>query len=307
MKKVLWIFTSALLLSNLFVSTGCGDDTTDPINDLAPIVVITDGPSAETVVGQDAIVTVKVEATKGTGALKTLTVLESGTKISLDRITIDGAAAAANPLLLVNPTDEMTWTIGIDVHDAFDKRTYTVRVEDDNGLNDEITFDVTVQEANTEINGVLLNQMGPAGTGGIDLETGTGTGTSAHAGDPTNEYLKADLRDMGIRPGATTGDNWAKRVGGINGSEVRYLDNPTELSFDNVKSKQGVIDAFNAGAVLTEEISTFPGVKVSKVVVKGDVFMVKSGEKYFLVRVDDVIETLTLGDNTDNYKLSIKF
>jgi hypothetical protein len=307
MKKVLWIFTSALLLSNLFVSTGCGDDTTDPINNLAPIVVITDGPSAETVVGQDAIVTVKVEATKGTGALKTLTVLESGTKISLDRITIDGAAAAANPLLLVNPTDEMTWTIGIDVHDAFDKRTYTVRVEDDNGLNDEITFDVTVQEANTEINGVLLNQMGPAGTGGIDLETGTGTGTSAHAGDPTNEYLKADLRDMGIRPGATTGDNWAKRVGGINGSEVRYLDNPTELSFDNVKSKQGVIDAFNAGAVLTEEISTFPGVKVSKVVVKGDVFMVKSGEKYFLVRVDDVIETLTLGDNTDNYKLSIKF
>jgi len=37
----------------------------------------------------------------------------------------------------------------------------------------------------------------------------------------------------------------------------------------------------------------------------GDLFTVKSGETYYLIRIDEVNETAA--DNADNYVISIKF
>lgn len=108
MKKILWIFSSAILLSTAILSTGCGEEGTDDPK-LSPVVVITDGPEPATVV-QDAgtVVTVTVEATKGTDALKSVTVYGGDTKVGIDDLTIDGVPAAANPVLITSPTDVMT-------------------------------------------------------------------------------------------------------------------------------------------------------------------------------------------------------
>ncbi len=306
MKKFLWIFSSALLLSVAFLSTGCGEDETT--TDLSPIISITDGPTPQTVVaGVGTTVTVSVEATKGTKALKSLTVYEGDTKLSLDEITLDG-----NPLLITTPTDVMTWDIGIEVLADAGKATYRIVVEDEGGLTDEATFEITVEEAIEEtIEGVninLWNQAGPAGTGAIDLDTGGGTGTSDVA---------AELRDMGIDSLAGSGDNWRRRIGGINGTEVRYVGNTSgSADFGAVASKEAIVALFDGGddlitanTISTGNIDVWGTFKVSDVVTQGDVFAVykSSSSTYYLVVVNSVTETTTLGDNDDHYNVSIKY
>lgn len=306
MKKILWIFSSAILLSVAVLSTGCGED--DPTDKLSPIVTITDGPTPGNVVeGAGDVVTVTVEATKGTDALKAVTVYEGSTKVSIDDLTIDGAAAAANPVLITSPTDVMTWEIGVHVHAAAGTATYRVVVEDEGGLTDEASFDVTVEAAIEEtLTGVLFNQAGPAGTGGLDLDTGDGTGSAS---------ASAELRDMGIDSLAGSGDNWRRRIGGINGVNVRYAGNGS-IEFDNVASKDAIVALYD-GADDLQAANTYTGgnievwgnFKVSGVVEVGDVFVVykSSSETYYLVVVDAIEENTTLGDNSDNYTLSIKY
>ena len=310
MKKILWIFASALLLTNLFISTGCGEDPVGTGNDLAPIVVITNGPSAETVVGQDATVTVTVEATKGTGALKSLTVLEDGTKISLDRVTINGSPAAANPILIVTPTDVMTWEIGINVQDAFDKSTFTVRVEDEKGLSDEITFDVTVEETlEKTLTGVLWNQAGPIGRGALDLDEGLTTGI-ASTGDTTPD--QAEIRDCGIDSTNTVSQFWRKQITYVNGTEVRYVGNALpDFNFADVSSKEAISRAFDTAGALAntpyrqDGTNTWGGYKASDVVKVGDIFAVSKPGRKYLIKINDIIETTD--NNQDNYKISIKY
>lgn len=309
MKKVLWIFTSAFLLSNLFFTTSCTDDN-DPVNNLAPIVVITDGPDAETVVGQDATVTVTVEATKGTGALKTLTVLEDGTKISLSRISIDGSPAAANPILIVNPSDQMEWEIEIDVQDAFDTRTFTVRVEDENNLSDEVTFDVSVEEELTaNLDGILWNQAGAAGRGALDLDEGLSTGVTTTGQTTPGE---AEIRDAGIDSTNTVSQFWRKQITSMNGTEVRYVGNSLpDFNFDNVSSKEEIQRAFdtatplNSAPITQNGNVTWGNKKVSEVVKEGDIFAVQKPGRTYLIKIDEIV--IDQNGNEDNYKIDIKY
>ena len=307
MKKILWIFSSALLLSVAVLSTGCGEDDGGG-SKLAPVVTLVDGPTPATVVAEsETEVVVTISASKGTDALKTVTVYEGTEKVSIDHLTIDGADAAANPVLIVTPTDVMTWEIGIHVHAEAGIATYSVVVEDEGGLSDEVEFDVTVEAAlEDELTGVLFNQAGPAGFGGLDLDTGAGTG-SADA--------SAELRDMGIDSLAGSGDNWRKRIGGINGVEVRYAGNGT-VEFGDIASKDAIVALYD-GATDFQSADSYTGgnidqwgsYKVSGIVEEGDVFVVykSADEKYYLVIVDTIVENTTLGNNTDNYTVFIKF
>jgi hypothetical protein len=306
MKKILWIFSSALLLSVAVFTTGCGED--DTTTDLSPIISITAGPAPLSVVaGVGTTVNVSVEATKGTKALKSLTVYEGDTKLPLNDVTLDG-----NPLLITTPTDVMTWDIGINVQANAGKATYRIVIEDEGGLTDEASFDITVEEAISEtITGVninLWNQAGPAGKGAIDLDNGASTGTSD---------LAAELRDMGIDSLAGSGDNWRRRIGGINGTEVRYVGNTSgSADFGAVASKEAIIalfdgaeDLITANTISTQGLSVWGNFKVSDVVAQGDVFAVykSSNSTYYLVVVNNIIETTTLGDNEDLYNVSIKY
>ncbi len=310
MKKILWIFTSALLLSNLFLSTGCEDDPVGTGTDLPPIVVITDGPSAETVVGQDATVTVTVEATKGTADLNTLTILEDGVNVPFSRLTINGSPAASNAILLVNPADQMTWEIGINVQDDYSPSTYTVRVADKNNLSDEITFDVTVEEPiERTLTGVLWNQAGPTGRGALDLDDGLTTGI-ASTGDTTPD--QAEIRDCGIDSTNTVSQFWRKQITYVNGTEVRYVGNALpDFNFADVASKEEIMRRFETavalnGTPITQNgASTWGNYKVSEVVKVGDLFAVSKPGRTYLIKIDDIIETSN--NNQDNYKISIKY
>lgn len=307
MKKILWIFSSALLLTVGIFSTGCGDDTT--VDDLAPVVSISAGPTPSSVV-TGSVVNVTVTATKGTKALKAVTIYEGSTKVAIEDITIDGAAAAANPILITSPTDAMTWEIGIKVTASAGDVTYAVKVEDEGGLSDEATFDVTVETGLTEeLTGVLFNSAGPAGTGGLDLDTGTGTGSS---------NADSELRDMGIDSSEVNDAiEWRQRIGGINGAEVVYVGTDgVDVDFDAIASKEAIEAAFDGGvdfvaaSTITEgNIDVWGGFKVSKKVEEGDIFAVykSSTNTYYLVHVEDIVVETAANNNTDHYTLGIKF
>lgn len=307
MKKFLWILSSAMLLSLAIFSTGCGDETGggDPTG---PTVTKLTDPTPDAVVeGAGTLVTFSISAEKGSSALKAVTVYEGSSKVAIDDLEFDGTAASANPTLLVSPSDVMTWEIGVKVRGTAGTSTLKVVVEDADGLTGEVEYDVTVEAPIEQtLTGVLFNQAGPAGTGGLDLDNGVGTGSS---------NADAELRDMGIDSLAGSGDNWRRRIGGINGVTIHYAGNGT-VEFGDVASKDA-IQALYDGSPELEAASTYTGgniqvwggFKVSDIVQIGDVFVVyKSGnETYYLVEVTDIEENTVLGENSDNYTLSIKF
>ncbi len=314
MKKFLWIFAGGLLFSNLFLSTGCGDDPVT-VDDTPPLVSFASGSGDDqTVVGTDVWVEVTVDAAKGTNDLKAITVYDDGVKVGLDRLQFDGAAAAANPALITgSDVTGFSRVVKINVQDTYSENTYTIEVEDTKALKDEVTFKVTTLEPieNTET-GVLWNQAGAAGFGGIDLDDGTTTGTKqSNTGDPDidESYLRAELRDMGIDSLAGSGDNWRLLWGGMNGVEVRFLgNNPTDFNFAAIDSKQAITDRFDEATAIDGTLTGWGSFKVSGTIAIGDVFVIKKGDdRTYLVQVDDITETTVLGDNDDNYEVSIKY
>lgn len=316
MKKILWIFSSALLLSVAIFTTGCGEDTT--VNDLSPVVSISAGPTPTTVVeGQDSYVSVTVSATKGTKALKSVTVYEGSTKVSIDDFNVDGSLASANPFTIATPTDAMSWDIDIKVTATEGDAVYTVKVDDEGGLSDEASFTITVSAPETPLTQTitgatikLWNAGGPAGRGAIDLDNGNSTGTK------TGDFLLAELRDMGIDSQAVSqATNWRRRLGGINGTTVKFVGNTsTNAELGTVASKEAIIELYNDGANFTPANETIDGhlvvwgtFPVSDKVSDGDVFAVykSSTETYYLVEVEAITETAA--DNDDNYRVTIKY
>ncbi|GAB4249742.1 MAG: hypothetical protein Kow0027_12710 [Saprospiraceae bacterium] len=304
------VFSFALLFT-----VGCQDEGTGGGgNDIGPLVQIVDGPNPGDVITElNGTISVTLDVTKGTSPLNTVTIQENGTKLDLSRIEYVGVSGSANPLLLSGANkDGFTQEIRIQAQDAYDTRTYTIKVEDEAGLSDEVSFDITIVEPiEKTLTGVLWNQGGPAGKGGIDLDDGSSTGSKlSSTGDPAvdTSYLRAEMRDMGIDSLAGSGDNWRRRVAGINGSEVRFLGNSLpDFNFDNITTKEAILSAFEAAAPLSETLPNWGSFKVSHEVAEGDIFVVKKGEKYYLVKVDVVVETTVLGDNTDHYEVSIKY
>lgn len=322
MKKILWIFSSALLLSVGIFSTGCGDDTTTN-NDLAPVVVLSDGPTPATVTeGADTYVTVTVDATKGTKALKYVYVYEGGVKVPIDDFNVNGKLADANPDQLQNVTDAMTLEIDVKVTATEGPVDYTVKVEDEGGLSDEVSFTIQVEAAGTPLTATitgatiqLWNAGGPAGKGGIDLDNGNSTGTKLSSnGD--DSYLMAELRDMGIDSQAVSqATNWRRRLGGINGTSAKFVGNiGSGVDFGAVASKEAIETLYDNGTNFVPANSTIDGhlvvwgtFLVSDVVQIGDVFAVykSSTDTYYLVSIDDINQTDN--NNNDYYQVTIKY
>jgi len=313
MKRILLIFSSLFLLTTVLVNSGCTSDPTDPGTDLNPLVQIVAGPTpGDIITDLGGIVSVSIEVTKGTNNLNTLTILEDGSKISdLARLEFVGQAGAANPFLLSGGNENgFTWDINIKAHNVYETHTYTFEVADEKGLTGSAEFDLTIVEPiEMDISGVLWNQAGPVGHGGIDLDDGSTTGTAPHVNDPNDTYLLAEMRDMGIDSLAGSGDNWRRQIGSMNGTEIRFVGNSLpDFDFTTISTKEAIVTAFDAASPFTETLPNWGSFTVSAKVQEGDIFAVNQGDaKYYLVKVDKVTETLDLGDNTDNYKVSIKY
>lgn len=315
MKNFLSLFATAFLLSGALFLTSCGeDDTTGPDTgtDTDPTVAISN-VSATTVEGGSTI-TFTVTAAKGTNDLTSLTVTEDGEILGTDRYSIteytDNGITLNNPQLLTgNDIDNFVYTVNITVpaenpvpEDDTDY-VYDVTVADDKGNVDSDFVTVTVEGEETVVPttplddtllGVLFNQGGPAGTGGLVLETGASVGSAA-----------GDIRDMGIDTDQQPANNWRQQIGPSNGSTMRVVntDNlPEGFTFANTSNKEEIIAAFDTGDDLTLEVNGLPATDIVEV---GDLYVVVQNGVYYLLSIADI--DVTAADNDDSYTIDIKY
>ncbi len=327
MQKWFLKISGAAILLTLLIATGCEEDTMDdPINQLPPAVTLVDGTglvSFDTTLAPGETFTVNIQAVTGDNPLEQFTFLvdgfapdntEIGNYYANGEFEIDGGLETANnPVTLFNNAKQGA-LIGIKIvpYQQMDgeTRTYTFEVADEVGNVGTTSLDITVVDPTTPIDatltGVLFNQAGPVGTGGLDLDAGEGTGSS-------NE--DAEIRDMGLdctipAPGL----NWRRQIGTINDADMVKVDETQieNFTFDNVTVKEEIEAAYTTGIELSdgfsESCATGSETAVTDVtdeVVVGDMYVVFANDTYYLIRIDAVNETDA--NNDDNYELSIKY
>lgn len=263
---------------------------------------ITADAPAEINVGPDALLEFDVEFAKGTNDIKSFAIYQNGALIEeYSRMAYNDLANVfdANPYL-VPESDKAGASVSIYLRSqatpSTDDYKFVVADTDDNVA--EFEFKITTATPVAEVTGVLFNSAGPAGTGGLDLDEGVGTGSSD---------ALAEIKDEGIDTDMPFATNWIKRISGVNGSELRELvagqnGLAEDFSYDNVASKETVAAVFDSGAEFTATNSN--GNLISNVVTVGSTFSVKNGDNYYLIIIREVNETD--GDNGDNYKIDIK-
>ncbi|HHH50439.1 MAG TPA: hypothetical protein ENK52_05635 [Saprospiraceae bacterium] len=234
---------------------------------------------------------VKLVAQAGSSPLASVAVYEDEVLISdLTRLKIDAVEFTANPqAVTAEAQTDTSWVIRIKSHDGFGKKTYKVVVMDEAGNSDFREIDVSVGTAVTSLEGKLLfNSGGDRGTGGLNLLTGVGTGSSD---------ASAHIKDMGIDLSKPLAENWLKKIKGINGSILRKPGaNLLEgFSFQNIQYSEEIVGIFEGS---TEIIESAP-------IILGDIFTVKNGDNYFLLEVTAV--NSTVDNNEDSIEFSIKY
>lgn len=315
MKNFLSLFATAFLLSGVLFMTSCTeDDTTTPGggggNDSPPTVAISD-VSATTVDGGSTI-TFTVTAAKGTNDLSSFTVTEDGVNMGTDRYSIqeytDNGITLNNPQLLTgNDVSNFVYTVNITVPTENADPTvsadyvYDVTVAGTSGLTDSDFVTVTVNATavpttplDDTLFGILLNQAGPPGTGGLVLGTGAGVGSA-----------DGDIRDMGIDTDLPNASNWRQQIGPSNGSVMRVVNTanlPEGFSFANTSNKEEIIAAWDTGDDLTNEVNGLPA---TDIVETGDMYVVIQNGVYYLLSIASIDPTAD--DNSDSYTIDIKY
>lgn len=181
--------------------------------------------------------------------------------------------------------------------------TYTVKFIDEYGQSSVRKINVNVGTPVTMLEGVLLNQSGEAGQGGLDLDTGAGTGTVAS--NPTS--ANAEIRDEGI-VNLQNDPTWKQQISGMNGSVIKYIIKgqngvSESFSFDQVTYSEQIAALYANGVNFTQK-STDNLRDVSNKVNVNDLFVVKNGDKYYLLVVKNV--KVTTADNKDSYTFDVK-
>ncbi len=263
--------------------------------DVPPEVSV--GGNASVDLDPSSLYSINISATPVNGQLASISVYQDGALITdLSRLEFGGNAFDANPFGFPSQyfdgfVDEKLF---IRVQNS-GSATYTVEIADEFGNISAFEKTVNVETVVvgtpvTTIDGVLLNQAGPAGTGGLDLDTGLGTGSTD---------ASADIRDDGI-DGGPVATNWLQTISSVNGSTIRTL----------TPGQNGLLETFTFASVLTvEDIATLHannGVQYAdNTVLVGDMFTVqKTDGTTFLLVVTEV--NVTSADNNDSYRFDIK-
>lgn len=177
---------------------------------------------------------------------------------------------------------------------TLDYRVYLIDATEEGSF-----FDFTVESADplTLIQGVLFNAAGPAGTGGLDLDDGASTGS---------DDILAEIKDEGINLDLPNADNWKRQIGGVDGAELRYViagqnGVAESFSFESTRNQTEIVAAFDNGIGFVSE--NLAGLRISNIIHPDDVFAVKDGESYYLIKIQEV--NTTSGDNGDHYVIDI--
>ncbi len=314
MKKLFFLFALTGLTALLFTNTGCNPD--DPVNVGPTLDFLAQSPDGATtyfttdftINDTATYVPLGIEAGKGSSDLKTFTILEDGVNISPDRVILKDLRTG-NPITFNNPmlllgdwVNGFEFEVLIDVHDEYATHDYTFEVADVNGEKTSKTIAITAEFGGTPIEmtltGILLNQAGPVGTGGLDLDEGIGTGTQAAAD------TIAEIRDNGIDLSQPLDQNWLRQISPMNGAQMRVpgANFPSDFDFTSVATKEEIRTYFDDGDPLPAEINGMPA---SNPVEVGDIFFVERNGRYYLLEVTDI--NVTPDDNDDSYTFNIKY
>ncbi len=294
--------------------SGFTDETSFFVTVEEPVITYPGPLSLDYVSGVGCFVTDAVDAEPGSTAcfalvgvrgsdatLGSLTILENGVAISdLTRLSYNGGEVFGNPSELP-----------ISSENGFNYDEISIKLTTEEGVTNAYSFILTdtlgnSTPATTPINittkvtgtpitgnlsGALLNAGGPAGTGGLDLDTGTGTGSL----DPD-----AEIRDLGINLSEPAATNWYQQVAPANDAKIRIASPGSEFpfDFDGAAFKEQIKDGYDI-------IGTDPG--ATPVVNIGDVFLVKRGTNYYAIKCTNVQVKPDQNDNSDFYEFSIKY
>ncbi|MCB0586066.1 MAG: hypothetical protein KDD06_12165 [Phaeodactylibacter sp.] len=333
MTKFFLKFSGLAVLLTFLIATGCQEDNPIIENPLGPEIALNAEAgfvSGDVELLENEAFSVKITVTPGDNPLSSLTLLKDGASIPAASISdyVTKITSNSEDILQQNP-------LGVDatrengatyIYDMTpfgqlegETSTYTFQVTDKVQEKASVSFDVTIvappgTPLDTILTGILLNQAGPAGTGGLDLDTGTGTGSANAA---------AEIRDLGIdcTINQETNENWRAQIGSVNGTDMVKVDvsaQSEDFSFEKVDTKEAIIAAYDSGITLADGVSTAPScaqtpvTDVSDKVVAGDLFVVKKGDVYYLIQVEEVNYVHGFAanpgiNNDDNYVMSIKY
>ncbi|MBK8700404.1 MAG: hypothetical protein IPN29_13100 [Saprospiraceae bacterium] len=226
---------------------------------------------------------------RGFGKLSLLEVKENGITLSdITRLSFDNIAFNTNPESIL-PNLQAGFTnkkIGVKINNQTGRSTYTFIFTDELGASAQFTVNVNV---GTKLDltklGALLNANGPGGTGGLDLDTGNSMGS---------QDTLAEIKDEGIDLSLPLASNWLQKISAVNGAELKRIIQVIE--FDDIVVKEQILNLWNGG---------FPVNGATPKVLKGDLFAVKKGDRYFFLQVANIV--VTPADNSDKYEVNIKW
>ncbi|MEM9985788.1 MAG: hypothetical protein AAF804_11925 [Bacteroidota bacterium] len=290
MKKLTNLFVLSMVALMAILSS-CGVE--NPVEPLGPTATLRASANAVVDSAQVALgdtFLVSLSATAGDAALNRIEVRENGVSVDPSRIIFDGFAAQNNP----NPlggVDQLDWEIEIQAPDAEGTFEYAIIVTDENqnvantGVSITTFMPETVANERTMI--MLLNQGGPIGQGGLDLDTGTETGTTA-------ADTAADIRDMGIDTNQIPANNWIQKIASINGTTLKLP--AAGVMWDDIETIEDIAAAFAQGTEIVGE---------SEVVQEEDFFLIEATTGIlYAILVTDV--TVVTTDNSDSYTFTVK-
>ena len=293
MKKLKSLFFAGLALSSVLYYSSCTtDEDILPGTGTAPSVNFVSNDPTGVNVGQypttdfeaaqsDQYVYVAIEATAGDSDLKTLTVQLDGANVPTSDFTLRDIISnedivSNNPALILGENvNNFTIEVGVLNDGSNVAKELVLIVEDADGLSTSasISFVTSTTPIEQTITGVLLNQSGPSGQGGLDLDTGEGTGTVDASG------AAAEIKDEGIDLNLPNDENWKAQISGINGSEIRMLNAAAvdAFDFDAVTTKDEIATFFSEGEALPNTNSA--GEPTSNSVQIGDVSSFHQGQR----------------------------
>lgn len=273
MKKFLYLFLLGLLVISY---QSCTEDPIDntPVAPTVGFVATSGYITADAIVDGGSEVKTKISATKGNSNLKALYVYSkkatdaTATLVDVSILKINGAPANANPTLILVPGDQsaFTYDVAFTTPATAEEVTYTFEVTDNNNEKSSVKFVITTKDVRLKLitAAKLYNKQGPAGKGGLDLHTGTSTGST----DAT-----AELIDLGNNADLTY-------KGGFTARTTETVIKATVETWDALNSEAAIEAAFNAGN----------NVGVNITAIKGNVYVIKSGIFYFAIKINSITD-----------------
>ncbi|MBK8850593.1 MAG: hypothetical protein IPN73_10600 [Saprospiraceae bacterium] len=269
---------NAVSISRLIKATkqgpGIGYVAANPVNAVAP--------------GTDH--SFKFSVTTGSAPLSKILVKENGVIITdVSRLKFDGSPFFSNPEFL--PSDKadgfVSKAVSVVLPTTIGKWQYTFTFTDTlGGATDYVVEAYVGTKLDFVATGVLLNAAGPQGTGGLDLDMGTSTGS---------DDAEAEIKDEGIDATLPVATNWKQKISATGSVELRRVIQVIDIA--DIYVKEQILNYWNLGSPVT-------GPTPNKVLVN-DIFVVKKDDRYYFLQIDKV--TVSPTDNTDRFEVSIKW